>query len=35
MSQVTCADMYLSNIGVYVDPQGVVYLPPNIKEVVK
>lgn len=30
-SKVTCADMFLSQIGVYVDPQGVVYLPPNLK----
>lgn len=30
-SKVTCADMFLSHIGVYVDPQGVVYIPPNLK----
>jgi hypothetical protein len=30
-SMVTCADMWLSHIGVYVDPQGVVYLPPYLK----
>ncbi|WP_454627693.1 hypothetical protein [Bradyrhizobium cenepequi] len=31
LSKITACDNFLSNIGVYVNPHGVVYLPPNLK----